>query len=314
MPAVMVFAPVPQLTVTIEQQAADEPELHVHPGGQGIWQARMCAGLGADVTVCAAVGGEVGEVVAALMRYENVRVRTVRRSASSGWYVHDRRTGSRDPVEEYGGAPLGRHDLDELYSLSLAEGLRADVCLLSGPASPEVVPAEVYRRLAADLRTHGGTVVADLSGDHLSAVLEGGVAFLKVSHEELIEDGRATGDSDEDLVAAAHELRAEGADSVLISRAGRPGIALLDSGESGDPTALLVDLPALQVVDHRGAGDSMTAGVAAVLARGGDLREAVRTGAAAGALNVTRHGLGTGRHEAILELAARVRLDPMRSA
>jgi 1-phosphofructokinase len=46
---VMVFASVPQLTVTIEQHA-DTTELHVHPGGQGIWQARMCAALGASVT------------------------------------------------------------------------------------------------------------------------------------------------------------------------------------------------------------------------------------------------------------------------
>jgi 1-phosphofructokinase len=36
----MVFAPAPQLTVTIER-AGDDDELHVHPGGQGIWQARM---------------------------------------------------------------------------------------------------------------------------------------------------------------------------------------------------------------------------------------------------------------------------------
>jgi 1-phosphofructokinase len=55
----------------------------------------------------------------------------------------------------------------------------------------------------------------------------------------------------------------------------------------------------------------MTAGVAAVLARGGDLAEAIRTGAAAGALNVTRHGLGTGRPDAIGELLGRVRLVPL---
>jgi 1-phosphofructokinase len=55
----------------------------------------------------------------------------------------------------------------------------------------------------------------------------------------------------------------------------------------------------------------MTAGVAAVLARGGDLHTAVRTGAAAGALNVTRHGLGTGRQEAIATLAERVELRPL---
>lgn len=305
MPTVMVFAPVPQLTVTIEQHAGDGPELHVHPGGQGIWQARMCAGLGADVTLCAAVGGEIGDVVAALMRREDIGVRTVRRSSGSGWYVHDRRDGSRDTVAEFAGAPLGRHDLDELYSTTLAEGLRADISILSGPASPEVVPAEVYRRLAADLRTHGCRVVADLSGDQLAAVLDGGVSFLKVSHEELIDDGLAPGDSDGALVAAARELRERGTESVLISRADQPGIALLDD----EP--FLVDMPALQVVDHRGAGDSMTAAAATVLARGGDLHEAVRTGAAAGALNVTRHGLGTGRQEAITELATRVRLTPL---
>jgi 1-phosphofructokinase len=301
---IMVFAPVPLLTVTIEQQS-DESELHVHPGGQGIWQARMCAGLGASVTLCAAVGGEIGEVISLLLQGEDIEVRAVRRTAGSGWYVHDRRAGARDEVADHAGAPLGRHDLDELYSTALASGMRSRVSILSGPAAPDVVSPEVYRRLAADLSANGGIVVADLSGAHLTAVLAGGVDFLKVSHEELIADGRATGDSVEELVDTARDLRKEGAGSVLISRADQAGIALL-----GDEEPLLVELPALQVVDHRGAGDSMTAGVATVLARGGNPHEAVRTGAAAGALNVTRHGLGTGRREAIAELTKRVRLSP----
>ncbi|WP_230860260.1 1-phosphofructokinase family hexose kinase [Actinoplanes aureus] len=303
---VMVFAPVPLLTVTIEQQN-DEAELHVHPGGQGIWQARMCAGLGASVTLCAAVGGEIGKVIASLLGDEHIDVRVVHRSSGSGWYVHDRRDGSRNEIAEYGGAPLGRHDVDELYCTALAAGLRAEVSVFSGVATEGVVDPEVYRRLATDLTTHGGTVVADLSGDDLSAVLAGGLAFLKVSHEELLDAGRAGDDSPEALVGAARKMRDEGAGSVLISRAGESGVALLD----GEP--FLVELPSLEVVDHRGAGDSMTAGVATVLARGGDLHEAVRTGAAAGAVNVTRHGLGTGRREAIEELSGRVRLTPFHS-
>ena len=55
-------------------------------------------------------------------------------------------------------------------------------------------------------------------------------------------------------------------------------------------------MPRMIAAESRGAGDSMTAGVAAVLAQGGTLCDAVRTGAAAGALNVTRHGLGHGPH------------------
>ncbi|MCL7456835.1 PfkB family carbohydrate kinase [Micromonospora echinofusca] len=305
---VMVFAPAPLLTVTIEQQA-DAVELHLHPGGQGVWQTRMIAALGTPVTLCVAVGGEVGDALRKLLVDEDVTVRVVNRQSGTGWYVHDRRDGSRAEIAEDPGAPMVRHDIDELYTVTLTEGLRAPVSVLSGPADPDVVDSDIYRRLAADLSANGGTVVADLSGPHLAAVLEGGVAVLKVSHEELMDDGYADDDSVESLLDAGRRLQRKGAKSVLISRAGEPALALLDDG-----TALQVHAPPLELADHRGAGDSMTAGVAAVLARGGDLRKAIRIGAAAGALNVTRHGLGTGRAEAVRELAGRVRLTPLGDA
>lgn len=302
---VMVFAPAPLLTVTIEQQA-DAVELHLHPGGQGVWQARMIASLGVPVTLCVALGGEVGDALHKLLTEEDVQVRSVFRQSGSGWYVHDRRDGSRAEIAEFPGAPMVRHDIDELYTVTLTEGLRAPVSVLSGPADPSVVDPDIYRRLAADLTANDTVVVADLSGAYLTAVVEGGVALLKVSHEELLDDGLAEDDSVESLLAAGRRLQEQGAASVLISRAGEPGLALLDGHG-----AVEVHVPQLQLADHRGAGDSMTAGVAAVLARGGDLEEAVRTGAAAGALNVTRHGLGTGRAEAVRELVGRVRLEPL---
>ena len=46
-----VFAPSPVLTVTIEA-GPDRPEVHLHPGGQGFWVARMAANLGAEVVLC----------------------------------------------------------------------------------------------------------------------------------------------------------------------------------------------------------------------------------------------------------------------
>jgi 1-phosphofructokinase len=160
-----------------------------------------------------------------------------------------------------------------------------------------------YRRLAADLTTNGARVVADLSGDHLDAVLAGGVHFLKVGHDQLTNDGRASGDSDRELVKAMQKLRADGAQSLIVTRADRSSLALLDD------ELVKVEMPRLEAADTRGAGDSMTAGVTAVLARGGDLHDAVRTGAAAGALNVTRHGLGSGRADAIAELVKHVRIN-----
>jgi 1-phosphofructokinase len=294
---VTVFAPTPLLTITVERPAEDV-ELHLHAGGQGVWQARMISSLGVPVTLCAAVGGEVGAVLRPLLEAEGVTLRLVDREGGSGWYVDDRRDGERTRLAEAPGAPLGRHELDELYGLVLADGLESSVCVLSGAHHPSLVPDDVYRRLAADLSAHGGRVVADLSGSYVDAALAGGLTFLKVSDEELERDGRTDGD----LVAALFDLHGRGAEAVVISRSHEPALALLDG------TVTEVEVPRLEEADHHGAGDSMTAGVAAVLARGGDLADAVRTGAAAGALNVTRHGLGTGSADAVAAIAARVAL------
>ncbi len=301
----MVFAPSPQLTITIEQ-LGEVPDVHMHPGGQGVWQARMITSLGVRVVLCTALGGEIGQVLHPLIEAEGIDVQCVNGHSANGVYVHDRRGGKRVVVAESPGEPVARHDLDELYGLALTEGLRADVSLLSGPPDPKVVDTDMYRRLASDLSRNGIKVVADLSGDFLTCVLEGGVAFLKVSHEELVRDGRAADDTDGELIQAIHELRAQGAEAIVVSRADRPALALLDDD------LVEVILPKLEPAEPRGAGDSMTAGAAAVLAKGGDLATAVRTGAAAGALNVTRHGLGTGRADAIESLTERVTLRPVR--
>ncbi|MFE5410358.1 hypothetical protein [Microbacterium sp. NPDC056569] len=42
---VTIFAPSPTLTVTVEEHD-DEPDIHLHSGCQGVWQARMLRRLG----------------------------------------------------------------------------------------------------------------------------------------------------------------------------------------------------------------------------------------------------------------------------
>ena len=79
----MVFAPGPLLTVTIEQHG-DDVDLHVHPGGQGVWQARMAALLGAPVVLCTALGGEVGGVISDALAEEMFEVRSVKRGTTRG--------------------------------------------------------------------------------------------------------------------------------------------------------------------------------------------------------------------------------------
>ncbi len=299
--SVMVFAPSPQLTVTVEERGG-EPDLHLHAGGQGVWQARMIASLGLPVTMCAAFGGETGQVAHHLAAAEGIELAAVQVAARNGGYVHDRRDGRRTPLVEAPGDPLARHELDDLYESALVHGLRAGVAVLSGPADPRLVPAQIYRRLAADLTANGVCVLADLCGDALDAVVAGGPSFVKVSHEELLADGRVASADRDDLIDVMRKLRGDGAGAVLVSRAAEPSLALLHE------TLHEVRVPLLEPTDTRGAGDSMTGAVAAAIALGETWEAAVALGAAAGALNVTRRGLATGGGDSVRWLAGRVQL------
>jgi 1-phosphofructokinase len=130
---------------------------------------------------------------------------------------------------------------------------------------------------------------------------------VKVSGEELLAEGEAGAGTLDDLVRAASRLRREGVETVIVTRGEHPALALI-----GDEVYEVVT-PQLEPVDPSGAGDSMTAAIVASLTRDESVADAIRTGAAAGALNVTRRGLGSGQREAIMELRERVRLQPMRA-
>lgn len=298
----VVFTPSPLLTVTIEAQADGTTELHVHGGGQGVWIARMMASLGCETRLTGPFGGESGEVLLPLIEREGIIPRPVRVTHTNGAYVHDRREGERELVATHDAPALPRHDHDELYDLTLVEGLTAGVVVLGGPDGENVIEPETYRRLAADLTEHDVPVVVDLSGDYLEAAVSGGVHVVKVSHEELLDDGRASSEDPKDLLAAASKLREAGAANVIVSRAGEPALALI--GER----AVSVQTPSFERADHRGAGDSMTAGLAVGTAVGWKLEDALVLGAAAGTLNTTRHGLATGERELIEKLRERVTL------
>lgn len=292
---VTIFAPSPTLTVTVE----DHPqgvEIHVHAGGQGVWQARMLRRLEVSVTMCCVLTGEIGRALKHLLEDEGICVVSVGRQGRGSAYVHDRRDGKRLIVAEEEGDPIGRHELDDLYGAVLNSGARSRVVILSGPAGSTTVPADMYRRLAIDLRRDGCTVVADLAGERLRAVVDGGVDVLKVSHEELQADGLIEEASVDSLSRAMRALHEQGGRAVIVTRGSEPLLLLDEKG------LIDVSLPRFEEKETRGAGDSLTAGVAAGIVRGESIRDAIGLGAAAGALNVTRHGLGTGDAESIIRL------------
>ncbi|HMC64599.1 MAG TPA: PfkB family carbohydrate kinase [Gemmataceae bacterium] len=307
-PAIAVFSPTPLLTVTIEARSDGGPELHIHAGGQGFWVARMVARLGVPVTLCAPFGGDTGRLLKTLVAAEDVQLCGVEIAGSNGSYVHDRRSGERVEICSVEGAKLNRHEADDLYGATFAAALDSGLLVLTGQYPVPVVPSKVYRRLAHDLRENGRRVIADLSGDDLAEALHGGIDVLSFSHEELVRQGYAGSDRPEELVAGLDALQQRGATQIIVHRGAKPTIARLDG------RLLEVITPKVDPLDHRGGGDTFFAALAAGLARQQDLEETVRFAAAAGTLNVTRHGLGTGRLEDIVALSQHVRIRPLGEA
>ena len=299
--SIAVFAPSPALTITIES-GPPGPEVHLHPGGQGYWVGRMAARLGADVTLCMPLGGESGAVLNALLAAEPVAVLSTHVGGANGSYVHDRREGHRVVISETESPALRRHELDDLYDTMLAASLDADIALLTGPRNAGVLPAQVYERLTRDLRENDVRVLADLSGEPLRASLRGGLELVKGSVEELLVDGWARAGHREAVAGVARRLHSAGAEMVVVSRGAEGAIALFD-GRLFDAHP-----PRVSEVDVRGAGDSMFAALGVGLGSGLDPEDALRMAVAAGTLNVTRHGLGTGRASEIRRLAGHVGL------
>jgi 1-phosphofructokinase len=306
---IAVLAPSVSVSITIETGSDEADDIHIHAGGQGIWVARMLRHLGYGPLVCAPVGGESGRTLLGLTGEWGIEVQPVETVAQTPSYVHDRRGGEREELARSRSSSLYRHEADELYQRFLEAALSSQACVVTGPESEDLLADDFYRRLGNDLAAAEVQVVADLHGQHLDRFLEGGpIDVLKVSAGDLVEDGRIdrTGDDDTDLEPIAvtvGTLVDRGVRGAVVSRGDRAALAWLDD------RFWLVSGPELAVVDPAGSGDSMTAALATACVE--DLRPdaSLRRSWAAGAANVTRHGLGSGVPGLIEELSERVDLD-----
>jgi len=142
----------------------------------------------------------------------------------------------------------------------------------------------------------------DLSPPGLNSALEGGPDFVKLDDWQLAEflEGPAT--EPEQLRTGARRVVEQGAGCVMVTRGGNP--ALIGTRDK------LMELvpPRFSKGASEGSGDSMVGALAASLARGKSMEEALRWGAAAGAANFLRKGLGTGSRDVVSDLLPRVEL------
>jgi 1-phosphofructokinase len=303
-PRVTVFGPHPILAITIERRGADEDDIHLHPGGQGVWVARMAGEMGAYPIMCGFSGGETGILLKPLLAELPGESRLVETAAACGSWVIDRRSGEREMVASAWSEPPSRHEIDDLFSITTASALNSEVLVCCGPVPPDAIENDFYGRLVKDVRAHGTRVIVDLSPPRLDSALEGGPDIVKADEWQLAQLVAEDTRPPDRFRAAAADVIERGAGAVVATRGADPVLVM-----TKDRAWELVP-PVFAEGAAEGSGDSMVGAMSAALAQGMELEDVVRIGAAAGATNFLRHGLGTGSRAVVDDLLKRVELRP----
>jgi len=158
--------------------------------------------------------------------------------------------------------------------------------VLSDYAKGALTP-RVIRQVIEAARKAGIPIIVDPKAADYS--IYRGATVIKPNRKELSEATRRRADSDEEVIAAASELnRVLGTDAIVVSL-GTAGLILVPRKEPP------VHLPAypVKVRDVSGAGDTVVATLAGMLAIKADYEPAVRAANAAAAVVVGKRGTAT---------------------
>lgn len=250
-----------------------EGELAV-PGGKGINVSVMLTRLGVENTALGFLAGFTGEEIRRAVRARGCKEAFI--SLPTGFSRINVKLKTGEETEINGNGPMiGDADMASLTEklMDLKEG---DILVLSGSV-PRHVPQTVYRDIMQKLAGRGVKTVVDASGALLRDVLPCRPFLVKPNHHELAALFGASIETRADAALYARQLQNMGACNVLVSMAEKGAVLATEDGD-----VLVCDAPKGKVINSVGAGDSMVAGFLAGYQNGGDYREALRLGIAAG--------------------------------
>ena len=252
-------------------------------GGGGVNVSRVLRRLDVPATSFVVAGGPVGSELVSLMNADGLYVSefTITHTTRESIAVTESST-NRQYRMSVPGPPID--DPETLRRRIIAEAQTAQTVILSGGIGPGL-PTDFYARIVADLAPNTTTIV-DSHGPALAAVTARTATVVKPSQKELAELVGWEPMTVDEIERAALEVLDQGNVNAVVASRGPTGALLV----SRDQPPLWFRPPPVRPVSTVGAGDSMVGGIAASLARGHDLADAVRFGVAAGTAAVLTPG------------------------
>jgi 6-phosphofructokinase 2 len=256
-------------------------------GGGGINVSRGLQRLGISSVALYPSGGRTGELLEELLTNEKVNSLTlpVKTETRENFIVVDT---SNNNQYRYGmpGDSLTPKEADALHEAILGISPLPEIAVISG-SLPEGLTTAFLIKLVKELKAKNVKVIADTSGDALTAILKEGVYLVKPNIGELSKFIGKEELDNESADEAAKELINKGAAEIVAVSMGPQGAYIVTKDEN-----VHVPAPSVKKLSTVGAGDSMVAGMVAVLAKGGSITEMGRMGVACGSAATMSKGTG----------------------
>jgi 6-phosphofructokinase 2 len=257
------------------------------PGGGGINVSRGLERLGILSVALFTSGGRTGELLENLLCNENVKILPVKVSSETreNFIVVDT---SNNEQYRFGmpGDEISQEEAEAIHDKIAKLSPFPEIVVISGSLPPGIDPV-FLRRLVRELKAKKVKVIADTSGDALTEILKEGVYLLKPNLGEL---SRLSGkdELDNELAdEAAKQLINEGKAEIVVVSMGPQGAYLVTKDEN-----IHVPAPSVKKLSTVGAGDSMVAGMVAIMAKGGNALAMARMGVACGTAATMSKGTG----------------------
>lgn len=244
--------------------------------GKGINVSRMLRLLGEPTTALALLGQSSVGNFQRLARETGLSIVYVLIPGETRTNIHiqELHTGRNIKVNQPGPEVDSSHF--EHFTMLFRRHLRGAGMVCLAGSLPPGLGMDAYGRLVELAVKSDVPVIVDAEGPALLEAIRKGPFMAKPNRKELAATlGRRLTTLD-DVIDGARKLQELGAQSVVVTDSGERIVGL----EGG--TVYIAHPPRVEIRGTLGAGDSLTAGMARVLARGGSFEEALKFGTAAG--------------------------------
>lgn len=248
----------------------------LEPGGGGINVARAIHKLGGSAVAVYPAGGYTGQYFNALLGREGIPCQVIPSSGETRENIIILDESSNNQYRF--GMPGNALSVQEWNAClqAIADAPELDYVVASGSLPPGV-PADVFGQLAKLVRSKGGKLIADTSGEALRHAVQEGLFLIKPNLGELSSLAGKEELSIHEAGLIAKDMINKGGCEVMIISMGQSGAMLVTRESSSILTA-----PQVVRKSTVGAGDSMVAGIVHYLSTGQSLEVSARYGVACG--------------------------------